>query len=81
MATKKQKEAAWDKAKTIRGKNSDTWRRDSEGNKIRQGSYGTHGEFGWDVDHIQPKAKGGSDDPSNLQALQWEENIKKSDNT
>ena len=81
MATKKQKEQAWEKAKTIRKKNPDVWRRDSAGNVIKQGSYGTHGEYGWDVHHIKPIAKGGSDVPSNLQALQWEENIKKSDKT
>ncbi len=69
----------WDKAKPIRGKNPDTWRRDAEGNKIRSGSYGTHGEYGWHVDHKNPKAKGGSDDPRNLQALHWEANLEKSD--
>ena len=79
MATEKDKQAAWNKAKPIRGKNSDTWRRDAEGNKMRQGSYGTHGEYGWEVDHIKPKAKGGSDNPKNLQALNTEANRKKGD--
>jgi len=32
MASKKTIEQVWDKAKTIRGKSSNTWRRDSEGN-------------------------------------------------
>ncbi len=79
MSTKKDIKIAWEKAKTIRGKNADTWRRDSEGRKIRQGSYGTNGKYGWEVDHIKPKSKGGSDKPRNIQALHWKENLKKSD--
>ena len=51
MATKRQKEHAWENAKPIRGKNPDSWRRDAAGNVIRHGSYGTKGEYGWEVDH------------------------------
>lgn len=79
MPTKKDIDNNWEKAKTIRGKNPDTWRRDAKGNKIRRGSYGTHGKYGWEIDHIKPKAKGGSNSDRNLQALHWEENLKKSD--
>ena len=79
MASKKQIDDAWDKAKPLRGKNPDTWAKDAAGNKIRKGSYGTHGEFGWELDHKNPKAKGGSDSPRNIQPLHWEENLKKSD--
>lgn len=35
--------------------------------------------MGWEVDHKHPVAKGGSDNPRNLQAVQWEENRTKSD--
>jgi 5-methylcytosine-specific restriction endonuclease McrA len=80
MATNKQIEYAWENANTIKGKNQDSWRRDSEGNKIRKASYGTQGEYGWEVDHKNPKAKGGSENLRNIQALHWEENRKKSDN-
>ncbi|MEM7241817.1 MAG: HNH endonuclease signature motif containing protein [Pseudomonadota bacterium] len=35
--------------------------------------------MGWEVDHIVPKSKGGSNKRRNLQALQTEANRKKSD--
>ncbi|MCH7751164.1 MAG: HNH endonuclease [Planctomycetes bacterium] len=79
MASKKKIEEAWDKAKPIRSKNPDTWRKDKFDNKIRHGSYGTEGEFGWELDHKNPQSKGGSDKPQNIQPLHWEENRKKSD--
>ena len=69
MATKKQIELAWNNAKKVKGKNPDTWRRDPYGNIIRKGSYGTNGQYGWEVDHIKPKSKGGSDSSKNIQAL------------
>lgn len=79
MATKKLIEQVWEKGKTIQGRDPDVWRRDAEGNKIRHGSHGTQGEYGWEIDHKNPVAKGGSDDLRNLQPLQWEENREKSD--
>ena len=79
MFSKKVIEEVWDKATPIRGKDEDVWRRDSEGNKIRWGSYGTQGEFGWEIDHKNPVAKGGTDSLRNLQPLHWEENREKSD--
>ncbi len=79
MASKKDIEAAWEKARSIRGKNPDVWRKDPAGNTIRKPSYGTQGEYGWELDHIKPKAKGGSDARKNIQPLHWEENREKSD--
>lgn len=79
MATKKQIDHAWDKAKPIRGENPDVLRKDVEGNKIRRGSHGTQGQYGWEVDHKNPISKGGTDSPRNLQALHWEANREKGD--
>ena len=79
MASKKIIDQVWDKGKSIRGENPDAWRRDSDGNKIRRGSYGTEGEYGWEIDHIKPQSKGGSDDLRNLQPLHPDANREKSD--
>lgn len=79
MATKKQKQIAWDNSKKIRGRNPNIWRRDSAGNPIYKPAYGTQGERGWQVHHKNPKAKGGTDNPRNLEALQTAENRKRGD--
>ena len=79
MASKKTMDKAWEKTKPIRGKNPDAWGKDVRGNKIRKASYGTQGEYGWELDHKKPKSKGGSDKTQNIQPLHWEENRKKSD--
>lgn len=79
MVSKKTIDAVWDKAKPARGKDPDVWGTDAEGNRIRKASYGTKGKYGWEVDHIHPQAKGGSDDLKNLQPLHHEENREKSD--
>jgi 5-methylcytosine-specific restriction endonuclease McrA len=78
MANSK-KNQTWKKGKVIRGENPNAWRRDSKGKKIRYGSYGTKGKYGWEIDHIRPKAKGGSNSLTNLQPLQWKANRKKAD--
>lgn len=79
MASNKSIEAAWENAKQIREKNSDLYRKDSYGNQIFKPSYGKTSEMGWEVDHRHPISKGGTDNTRNLQAVQWEENRKKSD--
>ena len=77
MASKKKIDQIWDKAKNVRGKNPDVWRRDDKSQVIRKGSYGTQGEFGWEIDHKNPVSKGGTDNIRNLRPLHWEENRKK----
>lgn len=77
MSDKKEQQV-WEKANPIQGRNPDAWRRDSCGTKIRRGSYGTLGKYGWEIDHKNPKSKGGSDKSSNLQPLHWKTNRKKS---
>jgi 5-methylcytosine-specific restriction endonuclease McrA len=79
VANKKLIQDVWDKSKPVQGLNPETWRRDAEGNKIRFGSYGTEGEFGWEIDHKFPESKGGSDNLRNLQPLHPDANREKSD--
>ncbi|MEK9208781.1 MAG: HNH endonuclease signature motif containing protein [Patescibacteria group bacterium] len=79
MANRKTILAVWEKAKEIRGQDPDSWRRDMEGNKIRFASYGTRGDFGWEIDHKYPSSKGGSGSLRNLQPLHWQENREKGD--
>lgn len=37
-------------------------------------------QYGWEIDHIYPVSRGGTDDLANLQPLQWQNNRRKSDN-
>ena len=76
--TQRDKEYVWQKAKPIRGKDPKKYRRDHFGNEIFKGSYGKHSPMGWEVDHIVPKSKGGSNRRCNLQALQTGANRRKS---
>lgn len=79
MASKRDIDKAWEKGTPVRGKNPDVWRKDPYGNLIRKPSYGTQGEYGWELDHRKPRSRGGSDSRRNIQPVHWQENRKKSD--
>ena len=79
MATSDKKDTVWNKAPKIRGKIPSKYRRDPYGNEMYYNSYGKDSAMGWEIDHIKPKAKGGSNATRNLQALNTEVNREKGD--
>jgi|GEM_PF-395637 hypothetical protein len=62
-------DAVWNKAKKVKDKDPKKIRIDPYKNEIKYEDYGKKSKFGWKIDHIKPKDKGGSDDIINLQAL------------
>lgn len=56
-----------------------TFRKDKCGASMQRNRYGKTEQWGWEIDHIKPVSKGGSDDLSNLQPLLWENNRQKGD--
>lgn len=75
--TNQNAQRVWDKARPIPGKNPNLYRRDRQGNTIYKPAYGRDSKMGWQVDHIWPKSRGGSNRRSNLQALQTRANKRK----
>jgi hypothetical protein len=73
-------QAVWDKGGSIFGHDAKEWRRDGCGKTIQRSKHGdTSSQYGWEVDHIRPVAREGSDELSNLQPLQWGLNTDKGD--
>jgi 5-methylcytosine-specific restriction endonuclease McrA len=75
------KKVVWEKAEIIPTENKDQKRKDRCGAIIHWDKYGdtTDTGFGWEIDHIKPVVLGGTDELTNLQALQWQNNRQKSD--
>ena len=69
MAISRKKNAVWNRATRVRGKNPTKYRRDPYGNEIYYRSYGKNSPKGWQIDHIKPKSRGGSNALRNLRAL------------
>jgi hypothetical protein len=75
------KNEIWGKASFVDDKNEELgFRKDQCGAWIKKSDYGNRDSiYGWEVDHIKPKTKGGDDNINNLRPLHWKNNLNKSD--
>ena len=78
--SKQQIQDTWNRALSVEGYDPTRFRKDACGAWIQWSDYGNHNsQYGWDIDHVFPKALGGGDDEMNLRAMQWQNNLAKSD--
>jgi 5-methylcytosine-specific restriction endonuclease McrA len=79
-ADEKTKRLVWNKGAAIPGFDPSQWRRDVCGHAMSYTEHGnTDSQFGWEIDHIYPREKGGPTTWDNLQPLYWRTNRHKSD--
>lgn len=70
-------EQVWKKGRIVEGNDPNIWRQDRCGAWMQRLLHGNrNSQYGWEMDHIHAH---GPDDVSNLQPLQWENNVDKSD--
>lgn len=74
------KRRIFNKGSVIPDFDENIWRRDAYGHAMKYSDHGnTESEYGWEIDHIRPVAKGGQNNYENLQPLFWKNNREKSD--
>jgi len=72
--------ATWNKGTVIPDYDPKKFRLDICGQEILWNQYANrNSDYGWEIDHINPVANGGTDIDSNLQPLNWRTNHAKSE--
>lgn len=70
--------SVWEKGEPISGLNPSQFRRDSYGRTMRWEDHGDkNSHFGWEIDHIVPRADGGRHELANVQPLHWRSHMGK----
>lgn len=70
----------WEKGQAMAGNDPNVFRKDKCGAWIRRTNHGDiNSGWGWEIDHITPVSKGGTDDLSNLRPLHWINNRERQD--
>ena len=78
MITEETIEQVWNRATIVENYDPTSIRKDACGAWILRSQYGNRSSmFGWEIDHVYPKALGGGDEFDNLRAMQWENNDSK----
>ncbi len=72
------KDEVWNRATIVEGYNPRIWRQDLVGAWIKYDQYGEQSKYGWEIDHLIPLSRGGTDDINNLNAMHWRNNMRKS---